>query len=109
MKVWQDTSWEKRIGKLQGNSLRVLWHLVHIATWENQVTGPSETAISMGLKQPNISRAYAELRKADLLYQAGGSYRLNPYFCWKGGNEQYEIACKQLFSIGAQAKELALK
>ena len=96
MKVWQGTGWDKRIGELQGVSMKVLWHLVSIASWENVVPGPSETAISMGLKQPNISRAYGELIRASFLNRINGSYRLSPYFCWKGDDQQYEKACRRL-------------
>lgn len=31
MKIWQDTGWEKRLCELQGNSLRVLFHLTMVA------------------------------------------------------------------------------
>ncbi len=96
IKVWQDTGWEKRIKELQGNSLKVLWHLVHVAGWNNQIPGPTEVATCMGLRQPNVSHAYAELVKTDFLYRISGSYRLNPYFCWKGDDEQYEQACREL-------------
>jgi len=96
MKIWQGTGWEKRLSNLQGNSLRVLWHLVSGASWGNLVPGPSETATSMNLRQPHVSRAYTELTKADFLYKFDGTYCLSPYFCWKGNDQQYEQAIKKL-------------
>lgn len=96
MKIWQGTGWEKRLGELQGNSLRVLFHLTMVAGWQNKVPGPSETSTAMSLKQPSISRAYSELIKTNFLTKSNGSYQLNPLFCWKGSDQQYEEAIKEL-------------
>ena len=98
MKVWQGTGWEERIKGLQGNSLKILLHLVNTATFCNIVPGPSKVALATGFRQPHISRAYRELKKADFIYQKDGVYYLNPYFCWKGNERQYEQACRE-FSI----------
>jgi len=105
MKLWQGTGWERRIKGLQGNSLRVLWYLVSVASWNNEVQGPSDTAIGMNLRQPHISRAYGELIKADFLYKVNGIYHLSPYFCWKGDDYQYQQACREL-SMTSVAKQL---
>jgi len=96
MKLWQNTSWDSQISKLQGNSVKVLWKLVHIATWNNQVPGPSAIATMMGMRQPHVSKAYKELINTDFLQRINGAYRLNPYFCWKGNDEQYQAACREL-------------
>lgn len=96
MKVWQGTGWQQRIGRLQGNSLKVLWHLLDIAKWGNEVPGPSTVAKTLDKKQSHISRAYSELVKSDFLYKKDGNYYLSPYFCWKGNNQQYEQACREL-------------
>jgi len=96
MKLWQGTGWQRRIKELQGNTLRVLWYLVSVAGWNNEVSGPSGTAIGMSLRQPHISRAYGELIKAGLLYKVQGIYYLSPYFCWKGDDQQYQQACREL-------------
>ena len=92
MKVWQGTGWDEKLVELQGISLRILWHLVSIAKWQNEVPGPGEVAASMSVLRPNVSRAYAELTKAGLLSKIDGVYRLSPLFCWKGTDEQYESA-----------------
>ena len=98
MKVWQDTGWEGRIGGLRGNSLKVLWYLMMVAGWGNKVPGPGEVAERMKQKRPNVSRAYKELIGASFLHKTGGAYLLDPYYCWKGNDEQYEEACRKLSS-----------
>jgi len=106
MKLWQDTGWEKRLGELQGSSLKVLFHLTMVCKWQNFIPGPSETAKAMGFRQSHVSRAYGELAKVDFLYKQDGSYRLSPYFCWKGSDDQYELACRELLS--GRPKEIEL-
>jgi len=96
MKVWQGTGWESRIGELQGTSMKILWHLVTVAKWGNVIPGPSDTAASMELRQSNVSRAYKELVQAEFVYKIGTVYYLSPYFCWKGNDQQYEMACREL-------------
>ena len=102
MKIWQDKGWERRLNSLQGNSLKVLWYLVTVAGWNNQIPGPSEVAKQIGKKQPIVSRAYAELLKADFLCK-NGVYSLHPLFCWKGNEEQYEEAVRALAKPQRQA------
>ena len=92
MKIWQDTGWEQHLGELHGESLKLLWHLVMVAGWANEVPGPSATALVAGKRQSHISRAYTELVKAGFLYKVEGTYRLSPLFCWKGDEQQYEQA-----------------
>jgi len=106
MKLWQDTGWEKRLGELQGNSLRVLWHLVHVAGWGNVVPGPGEVSREMSMRQPHVSRAYKELSQADFIRKVKGLYCLNPLFCWKGTDQQYEYVLKE-FSPKARLANLA--
>lgn len=101
MKIWQDNGWERRLGDLQGNSLKVLFHLVMVAKWRNQVPGPVETSKAMSIRQPNVSRAYSELMKADFLRKADGVYYLHPLFCWKGDDRGYEEAVEE-FSVPFQ-------
>lgn len=90
MKLWQDTGWEEGLGGLRGESLKVLLHLVLTARWCNEVSGPTETSRKMGIVQPNVSRAYGELVGAGFIQKVEGRYTLNPLFCWKGDDEQYE-------------------
>ena len=111
MKLWQDIGWETRLGKLQGNSLRMLWFLINRTAFCNIVPSPSLMAVECGWKQPHVSRAYRELREADFLCQRDRSYYLNPYFCWKGNDTQYQQACREqlrfaLKSITEQARLL---
>ena len=106
MKLWQGTGWEKRIMSLQGNSVKVLWHLVSVASWGNQVPGPTEVAKAMNIKKQNISRAYAELIKSDFLYKVDGAYCLSPFFCWKGTDAQLLEAQRYMI---AESKRLAIR
>lgn len=96
MKIWQDTGWEKRLGELHGNSLKVLFHLTMVCKWENLIDGPSETARVMEWKKSLVVRAYGELIKSNFVVKQNGGYRLSPFFCWKGNDEQYENACREL-------------
>ena len=100
MKVWQDTGWGPRLDKLQGRSLRVLWQLVEVAGWQNEVPGPSDTARALGMRQPAVSRAYGELLRGSFLHKVGRVYRLSPFFCWKGNDQQLEEVIKQLAAPG---------
>ena len=92
VKLWQDTMWKDRIFALRGESIKVLWYLLETAKWGNEAKNPGEAAKALGLLQPNISRAYSELIKSNLLIKKDGVYSLNPFFCWMGSNEQYEKA-----------------
>jgi len=95
MKIWQGTGWEKNLGELQGNSLRVLFHLTMVASWKNRIPSPTETSKAMAIKRPNVSRAYSELIKAGFVYKTDGVYYLSPLYCWKGNEEQYEQAMRE--------------
>jgi len=105
MKLWQNTTWQDRVMRLQGNSLKVLHYLEMVAGWENEVPGPSEVSKALGIRQPHISRAYAELSNAEFLYKRDGIYRLSPFFCWKGTDSQLQEAHR--YVIG-ESKHLAM-
>ena len=96
MKVWQDMGWEKRLGGLSGESLRVLHFLLVKARFWNIVPGPAEVALLLGMLQPNASRSYAELLKADFLCKQKGVFSLHPLFCWKGTDAQWKEAVYQM-------------
>ena len=98
MKLWQNVGWEKNLGELQGASLRVLFRLTNAAAWGNSVPGPVETAKAMGMQRTNTSHAYSELARAGFLCKVEGRYYLNPLFCWKGRDEEYEVAVARLAS-----------
>ena len=99
MKIWQGIGWEDKLNGLQGNSLKVLWHLVRIAKWGNIIPGSSEVARQMNWRQQIVSRAYRELIQASFLYRFGGVFKLSPNFCWKGDDDQYDRTCRELASV----------
>lgn len=105
VKLWQDTMWKDRVFALRGESIKILWYLLETASWGNEAKTPGEVAKSLGLLQPNISRAYSELIKSDLLIKTDGKYLLNPYFCWMGSNEQYSKAVR-VISVPSAKMEL---
>ena len=90
---------------IQGNSVKTLCYLELIAGWANEVPGPSEVAIAIGLKRQAVSRAYGELIKANFVIKRNGNYQLNPLFCWKGNDEQYEEAVRAL-GVGQRPRQL---
>ena len=92
MKLWQNVGWENNLGELQGASLRVLFRLTNAAAWGNSVPGPVETAKVMGMQKTHTSHAYSELASAGFLCKEEGRWYLNPLFCWKGRDEEYESA-----------------
>ena len=98
MKLWQNVGWEKNLGGLQGASLRVLFRLTNVAAWGNSVPGPVETAKAMGMQRTHTSHAYSELARAGFLYKEERRWYLNPFFCWKGGDEEYKSAVARLLS-----------
>ena len=96
MKLWQGTEWNSRLVRLQGGSARLLLYLMEIANWKNEVPGPVKVSEAMVSQRSSVSRAYTELIKAEFLYKVGGIYKLSPYYCWKGNDEQYEEACREV-------------
>ena len=105
MKIWQDGGWDERMEKLQGSSVKLLLHLTHVAIFRNIIPGPGEVAEQPSWSRLNVYRAYRELRGADFIYERDGTYYLNPYFCWKGSDQQYEQACREL-STGKEGLRL---
>ncbi len=93
MKIWQGNGWDDRIKLLHGQSLQVLLHLLFTAGWGNKVGSPVDTANSMSLHRVDVYRAYRELVNADFIRKADNAYLLNPFFCWKGNDDQYQQAC----------------
>ena len=105
MKLWQDVGWDEGLLALRGEGARMLLYLARRAGWENVVPGPSDTARVLKMKQQAVSRAYVELKQHGFLLEAGGEYRLNPLFCWKGSDEQFAQILDRLAPGG---KELLL-
>ena len=108
VKVWQDNGWEKRLIKLQGVSMRVLWHLVCVGTWNNGVPVPAEISLQMGITRPQASKAYGQLMATDFLYRKADGYYLNPLFCWKGTDARYEETLREYQTITSGTKRLPL-
>ena len=82
--------------RLHGQTFKVLMYLISVADSSNHIPGPTVVAKAMKLRQPVISRAYSELRKADVLYKKDGQYLLSPYVCWQGNQEQWNDAVRAL-------------
>ena len=100
MKLWQNVGWVNNLMGLQGATVKVLFHLTNVAAWGNSVPGPVETAKAMGKQRTHTSHAYSELARAGFLCKVEGRYYLNPLFCWKGRDEEYESAVARLTSPG---------
>ena len=94
MRVFQDAQLDLCLHhpELHGESLRVLLYLQAVAAWRNVVPGPTQVAKAMGLMQPNVSRAYRELREAKFLAKRDGTNYLSPLLCWKGSEHDLEEA-----------------
>ena len=99
MRVFLDT--QRRLAldtSIHGQTRRILSYLMAVSDYINRVPGPSEVARAMGLGQPPVSRAYAELKRVGVLIAKGRDYYLSPELCWRGSPEQYTQACQDLLS-----------
>ena len=83
------------MAELQGETLRLLMCLTYRVEYGNFIPGPNKTALVLGMKQPNASRAYKELMAANLMWKWEARYRLSPLFCWKGDDKGREAALYQ--------------
>lgn len=82
---------------LSATALRLMVYLQTRLTWRtNEVPTPTETAASLGLHRPQVSRAYAELARADFLIRRGVRYYVNPLMAFKGSDTAYHAACRNL-------------
>jgi hypothetical protein len=98
VKFWKDTGypgWRERIDKLQGNSLKVFFHLMRTVDWGNAVISVGEVSRDIVMAQPHVSRAYKELLDVDILRKINGKYIINPFFCWYGDDIGYEQMVKE--------------
>ena len=84
--------------ELQGRSLRVLLYVAGVVKWDNAIPGPSATATALGMRQPNVSRAYRELMAVGAVIERDGGYYLSPLMAWKGTERQRDTACRELFA-----------
>lgn len=96
MKLWQESGVISRVGSLSGEATKLILPLMSAANFGNVVPGPGEMSKAINKRQPNVSRAYKELTNAGILIKQSGIYYLNPHFCWKGNDNQFEQAVKQL-------------
>ena len=95
MKLFQDSGEDllKR-AKLHSESYRVLKFLDTAVEWGNGIPKPAALAKQLGLNERAVYRAYAELVSAEIVIKApdGGRYSLSPFYCWKGNEQQYNLA-----------------
>ena len=98
MKVWQDTQLSDKVDSLQGNSVKILIKLLEISGYNNEIPGSTELSRKINKNQSIVSRSYTELIKAGFILKANNRYMLNPLFCWKGTDAQYDYACRQLMA-----------
>ncbi len=108
MKLWQGSGWGDTINHLQGNTLKVLLHLTDIAGYQNIVPAPKDMAKKLNWKSPNMYRAYNELIKYNLILKQDGIYSINPFYCWRGTEEQFYEARKTLIGGPKQLAERIL-
>ena len=101
LKVFQDSIMEflRRNPHIKGQSLRMLLCLISRADWANLVPSTAKIAIDQHIYQSNVSRAYTELTKAGFLIKKEHSYYISPLFCWKGDDQQYQVACRELLKV----------
>jgi hypothetical protein len=98
MKIWQDTQLSSKIDTLQGNSVKILIKLLEVAGYNNEIPGSTELSRKLNKSQSLVARSYSELMKAGLVIKINNRYILNPLFCWKGTDAQYDYTCKQLMA-----------
>jgi DNA-binding transcriptional ArsR family regulator len=83
---------------LDGVTLKVLWRLIAELDMENYLyINQSEIAAEMGLNKPNISRAIRDLIKEGIIIEGlrvgrSKTYRLDPYYGWKGSTKNHVVA-----------------
>ncbi len=98
VRVFQDTLKALRDKKLHGQTFWILLNLISEADFQNRVPGTTALAKILGMKQPNVSRAYRELKQASMLLVQDRNYYLSPLLCWKGNQKQLEKAYEELLS-----------
>ena len=100
MRLFQDGIEEalKAAPHLQGQSLRVLWHLVAKVGWCNVLPMPAETAHAIGIDPSNAYKAYSQLLEGGFIWKHDGTYYLSPRVGWKGNEAQLEEARHTVFA-----------
>jgi biotin operon repressor len=83
---------------LGGVTLKVLWMLIARLDMENYLyVNQSEIAEEMGLKRPHISKAIKDLIEEGIIIEGlrvgkSKTYRLDPYYGWKGSTKNHVVA-----------------
>ena len=100
MRLFQDGIEEalKAAPHLQGQSLRVLWHLVAKVGWRNVLPTPAESAHAIGIDSSNAYKAYGQLLESGFVWKHDGVYYLSPRVGWKGNEAQLEEARATVFA-----------
>ena len=88
LKVWQHKKYINRLFALHGTALRMLFYLMMMTKWGNQIPGTESVATNKGIDRVQVSKAYGELKRADIIKKIDGTYYLNPDFCWRGSETQ---------------------
>ena len=97
MLVFQDFLLNLANSKLTQEQYRVLCYLMGKLDFENYIViKQTQAAKELGIKQPNISAAIKKLEELDIICQGPRSgmvksYQLNPYYAFKGKNQQKMI------------------
>ena len=98
MKFWQGTQFNNKLDDLQGNSVKILIHLMSVAGYNNSIPNATKLSKLINKSRPLISRAYAELAKAGFLVKIDNEYCLSPFLCWKGSDQMYQKMCENLIT-----------
>lgn len=97
---------------LNGEGFRVLMALLARLDFENLlIINQAEIAREINIKRPNVNRAIKNLIAIDALLEGpkvgtNRSYRLNPYFGWKGSAKNHHKALdKRMKAAGLKVFE----
>ena len=100
MRIYLDFTKRLALDKtIHGQTRQVKDYLLSKVDYSNHVPGPSVISKEMGIPQPSVSRAYKELRRAEVLIIKDNDYYLSPLYCWQGSQTQYEEARRKLLDI----------
>lgn len=100
MRVFLETQTRLALdASIHGQTRQVKDYLMGISDWQNRVPGPIVVAREMRLGQSSVYRAYAELKRVEVLIVKDGDFYLSPKLCWKGRPKELERACKELLPL----------
>ena len=103
MRLFQEEAIALTEKNLHGESYRVLFRLMGLADYNNNVPDTRKIAELLNIKRSNVCRAYRELLDSEILIEKGGGYYLTPRLAWKGNEQQLEAAYKELYAVKVKA------